>query len=54
MKKMVQNLLQLVFVVYLSMLNELVICDKQLSHLRPKVAISVLELISGDESGGYT
>lgn len=54
MKKMVQYLVQLVFVVHFSMLNELVICDKQMSHLRPKVAICMLELISGDESGGYT
>lgn len=51
---MVQNFVQLVFVVHLSMLNELVICDKQMSHLQPTVVISVLELISGDESGGYT
>ena len=51
---MAQNFGQLVFVVHLIMLKELVICDKQILHLQPTVAISVLELISGDESGGYT
>ena len=29
-------------------------CDKQMSHLQPTVVISVLELISGNESQGYT
>ena len=51
---MVQNFVQLVFVIHLIMPNELVICDKQMSHLQPTVVISVLELISGNESQGYT